>query len=140
MTFRKNSISFYESQISYLCAIVLCLILIPLMDSFIPLLICSPFVLLLFVTPKLWSQFITIDETGVFCHRSGKQIWGYQWNEIAVLKRTSECLLPVILVVKYGQAGILESTKHSFELGRVARKAIATYSDKVIKESKKNTL
>lgn len=87
MTFRKNSLLFYQSEILYIAMDILCLTLIPILGVGISILYMLPFIVLILVNPKLYNELITIDETGISCEKAGYQIWAYRWDCIAELKK-----------------------------------------------------
>lgn len=109
----------------------LCLTIIPMLGVKFALLIMFPFIVLIFVNPKLHNEFITINETGILCQKSGKQLWAYEWDRIAELKRSSRFLLPSIEVIALNKYGISEhrvlDDSNYFQLGRPAREAIKRY-------------
>ncbi len=83
MTFRKNATNFYQSEFFYIFAVLLSLVLIfiPSFNEIRIILIVSAclFALLALINPKLHNEFITIEETGISCHRSSNLLWSYQW-------------------------------------------------------------
>lgn len=130
MTFRKDSFLFYEIQISSIIMAILCLPFISILGAGLALLYAFPFVVLMLVNPKLRNEFITIDEIGISCQKSGMQLWAYEWDRIARLKRGSRFLMPSIEVITYNKCGEPEQfalPNHYFQLGRTARKAIGQY-------------
>lgn len=130
MMFRKDSLLFYQSEIFYIIAVISCLMLIPVLKIEISLLYMFPFIILTLVNPQLHNEYITIDETGISCQKSGKQIWAYGWNCIAELKRSSRFLMPSIEVIAYNEQGEINNFAYPnqyFQLGRAAREAIERY-------------
>lgn len=130
MIFRKDSLLFYQSEIFYIVIVILCLTLIPILGIEISLLYMFPFIVLILVNPKLHNEFITIDDTGISCQKSGNQLWAYGWDCIAELKRSSRFLMPSIEVVaynKYGESERFALPNQYFQLGRTAREAIKRY-------------
>ena len=130
MTFRQNSLLFYQSEIFYIVMGILCLPLFPMLGAGLTLLYVFPFVLLMLVNPKLNNQFITIDEFGISCHKSEIGLWAYEWDHIAELRRSDRFMLPSIEVITYDGSGQPEQFAlhgHYFQLGRTARKAIDKY-------------
>lgn len=128
--FRKDSLLFYQSEIFYIVIAILCLTLIPILGVEISLLYMFPFIVLILVNPKLHNEFITIDEAGISCQKSGKQFWAYEWDCIAELKRSSRFLMPSIEVIAYNK--FEESERFAlpnqyFQLGRTAREALKRY-------------
>lgn len=131
MMFRKNSLLFYQSEIVYIIMATLCLLLIPTLGIEISLIYMLPFIVLILVNPKLHNEYITIDEIGISCQKSGKHLWVYAWDSIAELKRSSRFLLPSIEVIvynKYGEPERFASYDQYFQLGRTAKEAIKRYS------------
>lgn len=130
MMFRKDSLLFYQSEIFYIVMVIVCMTLIPILGVEISLLYMFPFIALLLVNPKLHNEFITIDETGISCHKSEKQVWAYGWDCIAELKRSSRFLMPSIEVIaynKYEESECFAFPNQYFQLGRAAREAIKRY-------------
>ena len=130
MIFRKDSLLFYQSEIFYIVMAILCLTLVPMMVGEISLLYLFPFLVLILVNPQLHNEFIAINETGISCQKSGKQLWAYEWLSIAELKRSSRFLMPSIEVIaynKYGESERFALPNQYFQLGRTAREAIKRY-------------
>ena len=89
-----------------------------------------PFPVLIFVNPKLYNEFITINETGISCQKSGKELWAYTWDRVAELKRSSRFLMPSMEVIaynKYGESEHYAQANHYFQLGKTAREAVRRY-------------
>ena len=131
MIFRKDSLMFYQSEIYYILATLLCLALAPILGGYI-LFFLFPFLVLILVNPKLHNEFIAINEAGISCQRSGKQLWAYEWDNFAELKRSSRFLMPSIEVIVYNKHGEPEQfarPNQYFQLGRTAREAIKRYRD-----------
>jgi len=133
MTFRKDSLLFYEGQIIYAIMSILCLLLPPALGWSVSLLLLSIFIVLLLISPKLHNQYITIDATGIVCQQSGKQLWVYNWEQVAELRKSSRFQLPSIEIIAYNKVGVPEQfahPNHYFQLGRTARKAITRHYKK----------
>ena len=129
MVFRKESLMFYQSELFYSLATLLCLALAPILGWY-TLFYISPFLILIFVNPKLHNEFITINEAGISCQRSGKQLWAYDWDHIAELRRSSRFLMPSIEVIvydKHGQPEQFAGPDKYFQLGRTAKEAMKRY-------------
>lgn len=95
MTFRKNSQLLYQSIVSYVTFALLSLALISFYGVALSLLCAFPFIVLTLITPLLDKEYITINENGILCQRSGKQLRAFKWNEIAELKKAPvSCCLP----------------------------------------------
>lgn len=130
MIFRKDSLLFYQSEIFCIAMTILCLALIPILGEEISILFMLPFIILILVNPKLHNEFITINETGISCQKSGKQLWAHEWGCIAELKRSSRFLMPSIEIITYNKRGESErfaKPNQYFQLGRIAREAIKRY-------------
>ena len=130
MMFRKDSLLFYQSEIFYIVMVIVCMTLIPILGIVISLLYMCPFIVLILVNPKLHNEFITIDENGISCKKSGKHLWVYEWDSIAELKACSRFLMPSIAVIVYNKHGESERfalPNQYFQLGRMAREAIMRY-------------
>lgn len=135
MIFRKDSLLFFQSEVFYIVFVIVSLTLIPVLGIELSLLYALLFVILIVVNPWLHNEFITIDEIGISCHKSGKQIWAYEWNSIAKLQRSSRFRLPSIEIMIYSSCTKPEQyhfSGHYFQLGRVAKKAIKQYEGKSI--------
>lgn len=131
MVFRKNSLLFYQGQIFYIIMAILCIVCGFFLDVWISLLCALPFVFLITINPKMHSEIIIIDETGILCQKSKNQLWKYEWEDIAELKKTSRYLLPSIEIIAYNKRGKSEQFAkpgHYFQLCKVAKKAIAQFS------------
>lgn len=130
MIFRKDSLLFYQIEIVCVVMVIVCLIVTPILGIELSLLCMLPFVILLFINPKLHNEFITINGTGISCQKSGKQLWLYEWASIARLRKSSRYLMPAIEVIAFNIHGESEQfavPNHYFQLGRVAKKAITRY-------------
>lgn len=130
MIFRKDSLLFYQSEIIYIVMATLCFTLIPTLGLGLSLAFAFLFIILIFVNCKLHSEFILIDETGILCQKSGKQLWKYAWEDIAELKKTSRFLMPSIDIIAYNQNRKPEQfaqINHYFQLNRVAKTAMKHY-------------
>lgn len=129
MTFRKNSLIFYESQIVYIIFAILCLTMISIYGFVISLLFSGLFLILIFANPRLYNEFVTINEIGVSCCKAGKIIWQYEWDDIAKLQKSSRYLMPSLEIVIY-DAEKTDSkvlTGHYFQLGKTAKQAVDKY-------------
>ena len=138
MTFRKNALLFYERTVSCAFIVLLSLALIPFSGIGTSLLCSFPFVVLVLVTPLLEKEYITINEDGIECHKSGTLLWAFKWNEIAELRKSSRFLLPSIEVITYSKLGEPEpfgTYDHYFQLGKEARKAVNQYYKPIEKSS-----
>lgn len=132
MTFRKDSLIFYESQIAYVIFAILCLIIIPIYGFELLLLFSALFVFVAFINPRLHNEFVTINETGISCCKAGKIIWQYEWERIAKLQKSSRFRMPSIEIAIYDDFDNKDSytlTGHYFQLGKTAKNAIKEYYD-----------
>ena len=130
MTFRKNSLNFYESEIIYISVAILSLALIPTMGLELSLVCMLPMTVFALITPALHREYITIDELGITCHKAGVTLWAYKWNDIAELRKSSRYKLPSIEVLPYDRDGNPEhfnTAGHYFQLGQGAKKALKKY-------------
>jgi hypothetical protein len=130
MIFRKDALLFYQSEIFCVVMAVLCFTLMPMLGIEISFLCMLPFVVLVFANPKLYNELITINEVGISCQKSGKQLWGYEWESIAELKKSSRFLMPSIEVIAYNKQEESEQFAHPnqyFQLGKPAREALRRY-------------
>lgn len=132
MTFRKNSLLFYESQTVYVIFAILCLTMIPMFGFELSFLFSTLFLILVFINPRLYNEFVTINETGITCYKAGKRIWKYEWNSIAELQKSSRFRMPSLEIVIYDDFRDENSrvqTGHYFQLGKVAKNAINKYGN-----------
>lgn len=130
MTFRKNALLFYQSELMYIVFAILCLTLIPTLGLWLSLLYAFPFIVLMFANFKLHNEYIVINEIGISCKKSGKQLWATEWSRIVELRKSSRYLLPSIEIITYDKHGKVNQfalTNHYFQLGRAAREAIKRY-------------
>lgn len=130
MSFRKNSILFYENVI-LLAALSLLMIAVGLVTNFPILCLCAvPLLIVALVSPKLDREYITIDEWGISCKEGDRLRWSFDWAHIAELRRSSRFRLPSIEVIPYDafcQPEPFASDRHHFQLGRAAKKALSMY-------------
>lgn len=130
MTFRKKAILYYELEIFCIVMMPLCLGLIPLLGLGLSLLSALPFVVLLLANPKLYNEYITMNELGITCRKAGVQLWAYDWDSVACLKKVSRFRVPSVEVIAYNKSGNPEQyciPDHYFQLGRAARRALRQY-------------
>lgn len=130
MTFRKNSLLFYQRTVFFVIFILLFLAMIPFSGLGLSLLCAFPFVVLVLVNPLFEKEYITINEDGIKCQEAGKQLWAFRWNEIAELRKSSRFLLPSMEVIPYSKSGEPEpfgTYDHYFQLGKEAKKAVNQY-------------
>lgn len=129
MMFRKNSLLFYHSEILSIIIAILSLVIVPTL-RIMSILFIFPLIAFILANPQLHNEFITINETGISCQQSGKQLWAYEWDSIAELRKSSRFMLPSIEVIvynKYGEAEKFALHNQYFQLGRTARKAVKQY-------------
>ena len=134
MRFRKDLLLFYQSNIAYIIALILLLILVPPMPG---ILLALPFLILLLLNPILHSEYITIDETGISCSGAKGVLWAYPWESIASLKKGSRFLLPSIEIISFDKQGAPEqyaAPGHYFQLGHHAKRALLRYYSDFQKE------
>ena len=130
MIFRKNSLLFYQSELMYIVFLIICFTLIPTLGLYLSLLYAFPFVVLMLVNFKLHNEYIIINEVGISCQKSGKQLWEYEWHNIAELRKSARYLLPSIEIITFNEHGEVERfalPNHYFQLGKAAREAIKRY-------------
>lgn len=150
MTFRKDSLLFREHQIGFFAFAILCLVCIPILKIFnisedtlaeVILSLCFFLGFLLFgvlamISSKQHNEFVTVNESGISCHKAGKLLWQYEWNEILALKRSQRYKLPSIEIVVQSPCIGLDSCREIenarcsgdyFQLSRAAKEAIERY-------------
>ena len=107
-----------------------CFGMIPFLGSGLALLCAFPFAILIPVSPRLYNEFITINEAGISCEKAGTKLWTYTWDRVAELKKSFRFRTPSIEVITYCKSGAPEPfalPNHYFQLGRAARKALKQY-------------
>ena len=129
MTFRKNSLQLYEWEVAHivlgLMTMVGCFLV-----GWTMMLFFIPSIVQIFVGPLLFNEFITIDEHGIICKRSGNIIWSYKWNDIAELKRSyryRRLAIEIILIDSKDETETPQFLGHYFLLNSTAKKAIEQY-------------
>lgn len=130
MTFRKNAILYYEVEIFSSVMALFSLGLIPILGMWLSFLCALPFVILIFATSKICNEFITINDVGITCERTGIQLWFYDWENITELKKSVRFRSPSIEVIPCycsGNPDYTNSLDHYFQLGRMAKKALKHY-------------
>lgn len=130
MTFRKNSLFFWEIEIFVIVMAILCFLLIPTIGFVIPLLNALLFVILALTIPKLQNEFITIDETGISCEQAGKQCWSYEWTCVAELRKCTYLRRPALEVIVYDKNGSPNQyalPNQYFQLSKTAKVALKQY-------------
>ena len=73
------------------------------------------------------NELVTIDESGISCTKSGKQIWMYKWDEIAKLERSNRFRRPSMEIVTRDDPYQPARLDHYFELCKAAREALRLY-------------
>lgn len=132
MTFRKNSLIFYESQTVYIIFAILCLTMVPMFGFELSFLFSFLFLILVFINPRLHNELVTINEIGIICYKAGERIWQYELNSISELQKSSRFRMPSLEIVIYDDFGDENSrvqTGHYFQLGKTAKNAINKYYD-----------
>lgn len=127
MTLRKDLLLFYQSNILCIISSILLLVLTP---PTLGIVLVAPILILLLANPKLYNEYITIDETGISCSNTKEQLWSYQWECVAELRKGSRFLLPSIEIISYSKQGDPEqyaSSGHYFQLSKPAKNAILRY-------------
>ena len=139
MLFRKDSLLFYELQIIAIVIAVLCLAMIPFLEAELALLCALMFlifVIIIFINPRIYNEYIIINEIGISCQKAGKQIWAYKWDEIVALQKGSRSRLPSMEIVVPSPCRALDSCRdieHArcsgdyFQLCKAAKKALEQY-------------
>lgn len=130
MTFRKNSIMFVE-HLCVLCIMaVISIALLLMSQEWVMALFVLCFVAFAALMPVVHNEFVTVDSEGIRCAQKNKVIWGYTWNDIIKLKRSSRYKMPSVEIVIDDHANEIipyDQSIHYFQLGKTARKAIAQY-------------
>ena len=129
MTFRRDCLSFYETQTVVLVVVVLSVFLCLIVKTTVLLYFALAFLIALPVNSRLQNEYITIDETGIVCQKSGRTLWGHSWSEIAELRKCSRSrhLSIEIIVYSPGRTDPFQYSDEYFQLGWRAKKAIKQY-------------
>lgn len=130
MTFPKHSFLYHEIKYFPVAMILVCLALMPLMGTALSIFCIILCLIDLWLNTKMEHAFITIDETGIRCHQSGKEIWAHGWSDIAVLRKSSRLRRPSIEVItydKYGKPEPFALPGHYFQLCKAAKGALRQY-------------
>lgn len=129
MVFRKDALLYTEGQaLGVVMALASVMMIIMAGWSFVIILGFPVF--LLIMNPLLHNEFMKIDESGISCQKSGKEIWRYRWDEIAELRRGSRFRLPSVEIIAYGRNGTPEqfaAPGHYFQRSKAARAAVNKY-------------
>lgn len=123
----------YELRIYFAIFLLLFLGLIPLLGIWVFLSVSLLFLTLFIWILKLQDEWITINEKGILCNKRGIQLWAYDWNSIAELRKSSRFRMPSIEVIGYDKDGTPEQfsqQEHYFQLGKTAKKAIEQFYKK----------
>lgn len=134
MTFRKDSLSFYANYVICSMFVISSLAIIPIMGLVVAIICMFPFAVLLIMNHKLKNEFITVNENGISCHNSKKQLWAYEWDDIYQLRSVSHYRLPAIGVATYykyakcGEPDFYIAPNCYFQLGKKAKEALALYN------------
>lgn len=130
MRFRKHSLLYCQNKIVFIITLGVGLLMIPVVGIVISLLCWLPSAIFIVLNPFWHNEYIVIDENGIVCQQSGKQIWGYAWNEIAELRRSKRFRLPAIEVITYDKWGKPEEyalSNEYFQLCKAAKDALGKY-------------
>lgn len=131
MTFRKNALLFYQTELCYGMFAIGSLALIPALGLAFSLTHTVLFIVLVLVNPKLHNEFITINETGISCKKIDREIWAYSWDSVSELRKSARFLLPSMDIIVYNHLGTPEQyarPNHYFQLGKAAKLAINRYA------------
>lgn len=139
MTFRKDSIRFYEGYFIYFLMITISLVCSFLTESYVFLLLAIPFVFFAIFNKKQFPDIITVDEKGIVCRTTEEVKWEYDWEDIAELQKFTRFRSPSIEIVVYvsREPEKLQSSDNYFQLSRKAKKALKTYYDHPIEKFKR---
>lgn len=131
MTFRKNCLMFRDMQISCIIAVVLGLVSYTMiLESWLCLFLTAILLIVFIANPKQMNEYITINEEGIFCCKTDKQLWAYKWDSIAELKQSSRFRQPSVEIILYPSAIESENchlSERYFQLGHVAKEALKKY-------------
>lgn len=85
------------------------------------------FIVAVIAEPIQNNELVTIDENGISCEKSGKQIWMYKWDEIAKLERSDRFRRPSMEIVTWDDPYQPARSDHYFELCKAAKEALKLY-------------
>lgn len=130
MTFRKNATLFYQITIYCIFIAIAGLLLFVFVRLWL-LPVCSAVMALVaWSNFRSFDEFITMNEDGVTCEKAGKQLWGYDWESIAELRKGTHFRTKAIYIIGYDKFGKPEpypQLDRYFLLGKAAKEALKRY-------------
>lgn len=127
MTFRKMALTTRAFEISSAFFAMLSATLFRISGMWICFFSVIVFIIAIFEVPIQNNELITINENGIVCKKSEKQIWAYSWDEIDRLERSNRFCRPSIEIVTLDDPYQPARSNHFFELCRKAEEAMRLY-------------
>lgn len=129
MSFRKNSLMFFENQLLLVLFTLLSVFLIPFLGALLPISLALVFSVLIIVNTRIQNEYITINDIGIMCHKAGNLQWEYKWTDIASLQLSSRFRMPSIEILVYSTKTSAQAQLSGdyFQLCRVAKDALREY-------------
>ena len=129
MSFRKDSLMFFENQLLLMLFALLSISLIPFLGTLLPVSLSLVFSVLIIVNTRIQNEYVTINDIGIMCHKAGNLQWEYKWSDIADLQRSSRFRMPSIEILVYSTKASEKAQLSGdyFQLCRKAKDALRKY-------------
>ena len=101
MTFKRTALTTCAHEILNIVMTIMSAALFRVSGMWIFFCIVVMFVVETLENPIRNNELVTIDESGISCTKSGKQIWMYKWDEIAKLERSNRFRRPSMEIVTW---------------------------------------
>ena len=139
MTFRRDKKLFYEVEVGNILLSILSFLLIPFVWWMGILGVAH--VVFAFLSPRLFNQYITINDCGITCKEGEKQLWAFEWSQIMELKKYSLYRNSGILLVldEDAEKQLQDGSTASFQLCKEARMALNQYCAELWRANTRNT-
>ncbi len=141
MSFRKDTMSFYEMTIVFIIFTLIALFLCCNSKSKVLCLFFFLWAVIFLVVIILnfkcfFNYYITINDVGVSCKKESKILWEYKWEEIAKFKKCTSLRWPAVGIVTYSASGNIEQfflNDRKFQLCKTAQLALEKYGKMIEK-------
>lgn len=127
MTFKKTALTTRAHVIFNIVMTIMSAALFRFIGMWIFFCTVVMFIVAVIADPIQNNELITIDENGISCEKSGKQIWMYKWDEIAKLERSDRFQRPSVEIVTWDDLYQPARSDHYFELCKPAKEALKQY-------------
>ena len=127
MTFKKTALTTRAHVIFNIVMTIMSAALFRFIGMWIFFCTVVMFIVAVIADPIQNNELITIDENGISCEKSGKQIWMYKWDEIAKLERSNRFQRPSVEIVTWDDPYQPARSDHYFELCKPAKEALKQY-------------